>query len=193
METRVNCAQQSLGARLRPLAGVIVGLSLGARDGFGRVGGCEARGGQAEGRQRRRELAGGVRSRPRRPPPLEVPVPAPGQPQCTQFTQPFPPTPDTHTHTHTHSHTHSGDKCSGVGGHTVVTQRCARSVWLLTGAQRLLFLGLGRQPWFGEAGKERPAPCGCLYLAVPGAQRANLCHDSGITSPWRAPLSGFPQ
>lgn len=143
--------------------------------------------GQAVGRQRLCELAGGVRSPPRRPPPLKVPVPAPGQPQ---FTQPFPPTPDKHTHAR--AHTHSGGGFNGVGGHTVVTKKCSRSLWLLTGAQRLPLLGIGRPPAFREAGKERPATCACLYLKVPGAQRTNPCLNSGITSPWRTPFSGFP-
>ena len=69
------------------------------------------RSGQVAGRQRLCELAGGVRSPPRRPPPLKVPVPAPGQPQ---FTQPFPPTPDTHTHTPAHTHIQEVDSMEWV-------------------------------------------------------------------------------
>lgn len=77
-----------------------MGLSLGARDGSGRVRGLQAGG---EGKQRAGKSSANLRVgcilRPAGPPPLKVPVPAPGQPQ---FTQPFPPTPDTHTPAHTH-------------------------------------------------------------------------------------------
>ena len=83
--------------------------------------------------------------------------------------------------------------CNRGGGHII--QGCARSLCLLTGAQRPLLLGLGWSPWFGDSGNERPEEradcCGRLYPAVPGAQRAVLRFSSGVTSPCWAPFSSF--
>lgn len=143
----------------RPLPGVAVELCLAAPDGFGEAGGCR---GQAKaqwtcGWGAFSSPAGSHPSQPQSPP-LEAPV---------------------HETRRTPSNTHSR-WCHRRGGHIVITQRCARLLWLLTGAQRLLLLGLGRQPWVREAGKECPASSGCLYLAAAGARQANPRHNSGL-------------
>lgn len=124
---RVNCAPQSLGVRAQPLRGVAVGLSLGARDGFGGLGGCEAGAGRGSV-----NLRVGCVLCPSSLPPLGAPVPATHAPAQ-----------------HRHTRARARDGCSRGGGHTI--KRCARSLWLLTGAQRLRLFGLGRSRWLREA------------------------------------------
>ena len=142
---RVDRLQQSLGARTVTSRSGCGAVAWSARRLWASSGPPGGRIGQAAGRQRLCELAGGVRSPPRRPPacPRAAPVDAalPTHPR----------------HTRARARTHSGGGCNGVGGHTVVTKKCARSLWLLTEAQRLPLLGLGRPPAFrGGGGSAQP-------------------------------------
>lgn len=71
-------------------------------------------------------------------------APAASHPSEPQSRQPTPP-----PNTDTHARARARDGCSRGGGHTI--KRCARSLWLLTGAQRLPLFGLGRSRWLREA------------------------------------------
>lgn len=139
------------------------------------MGGCESRERAGRGLV---NLRAGCDLRPAGPHPSQRQSP----PRRSPSSRTFAPAPQ---------HTHTGGGCTRGGGHIVITKRCSRSLWPLTGAQRLVLRELRRPPWFREAEKERAASGRCLYLAVPGARRANLRHNSGVTSPWWARLSGF--
>lgn len=154
-----------------PLLRVAAELALGAQSLTLQLWESEGlrgpRRGQAEGGRSSGKLQVWCVPRPSRPPPLAAPVPTPGQPQLTQ------PSPHPDTQTHTQTHAHSGNRCSGVVGHTVITKRYARSLWLLTGARRLLLMGLGRPPCFREGSSQPPVDASTCHCQVHSEQTSS--------------------